>query len=259
MQPRVPPTMAAEQAGVSKIGFFFIFTPFVASSRHRPAGPGVSGLGPGLRGGVQCRAKPEAEGELSLYSLWVRPPWPPACCTAAPETGKHHAQWLSDCFIGMFLPPPPMGRHAGRARAVGALFRPLPLGLTGQRAPLSAPRCLPASPDAAPHRAATQWVRCSTLPHGSRAGFAACALAQWPLPRPPSVRYSAHLRSPFKGASRSSTSAKRCLSSGRNFLSLAWQRRKAQVRDCEPAERRPHDRPHETRGNIVPLHSPTTL
>ena len=95
--------------------------PFVASSRHRPAGPGVAGLGPGQRGGVQCRAKPEAEGELSLYSLWVRPPWPPACCTAAPETGKHHAQWLSDCFIGMFLPPPPMGRHAGRARAVGVL------------------------------------------------------------------------------------------------------------------------------------------
>ena len=101
--------------------FFFIFMPFVASPRHRPAGPGVSGLGPGLRVGMQCRAKPEAEGELSLYSLWVRPPWPPACCTAAPETGKHHAQWLSDCFIGMFLPPPPMGRHAGRARAVGVL------------------------------------------------------------------------------------------------------------------------------------------
>ena len=49
---------------------------------------------------MQCRAKPEAEGELSLYSLWVRPPWPPACCTAAPETGKHHAQWLSDCVTG---------------------------------------------------------------------------------------------------------------------------------------------------------------
>ena len=30
----------------------------------------------------------------------VRPPWPPACCTAAPETGKHHAQWLSDCVTG---------------------------------------------------------------------------------------------------------------------------------------------------------------
>ena len=74
--------------------------PFVASSRHRPAGPGVAGLGPGLRGGVQCRAKPEAEGELSLYSLWVRPPWPPACCIAAPEMGKHHAQWLSDCVTG---------------------------------------------------------------------------------------------------------------------------------------------------------------
>ena len=79
------------------------------------------------------------------------------------------------------------------------LFRSLPLGLTGQRAPLSARRCLPVGPDAAPHRAAAQWVRCSTLPHGSRAGFAACALAQWPLPRPPSVWYSAHLRSPLKG------------------------------------------------------------
>ena len=44
--------------------------PFVASSRHRPAGPGVAGWGPGLRGGVQCRAKPEAGYELySLYSL----------------------------------------------------------------------------------------------------------------------------------------------------------------------------------------------
>ena len=90
------------------------------------------------------------------------------------------------------------------------LFRSLPLGLTGQRAPLSAPRCLPASPDAAPHRAETQWVRCSTLPHGSRAGFAACALAQWPLPRPPSVWYSAHLFSPFKRASCSSTSSQLC-------------------------------------------------
>ena len=90
------------------------------------------------------------------------------------------------------------------------LFRSLPLGLAGQRAPLSAPRCLPASPDAAPHRAEAQWVRCSTLPHGSRAGFAACALAQWPLPRPPSVWYSAHLFSPFKGASRSSTSSQLC-------------------------------------------------
>ena len=49
--------------------FFLIFIPFVASSRHRAAGPGVSGLGPGLRGGVQCRAKPEAGYELSLYSL----------------------------------------------------------------------------------------------------------------------------------------------------------------------------------------------
>ena len=96
-------------------------------------------------------------------------------------------------------------------RAAGlSLFRSLPLGLTGQRAPLSAPRCLPASPDAAPHRAETQWVRCSTLPHGSRAGFAACALAQWPLPRPPSVWYSAHLFSPFNGASRSSTSSQLC-------------------------------------------------
>ena len=53
----------------AKPGFFFIFLPFVASSRHRPAGPGVSGLGPGLRGGMQCRAKPEAGYELSLYSL----------------------------------------------------------------------------------------------------------------------------------------------------------------------------------------------
>ena len=61
------------------------------------------------------------------------------------------------------------------------LFRSLPLGLTGQRAPLSAPRCLPASPDAAPHRAETQWVRCSTLPHGSRAGFC-CVCARTVAP-----------------------------------------------------------------------------
>ena len=115
-----------ERANGDCLFFFLIFMPFVASPRHRPAGPGVSGLGPGQRGGVQCRAKPEAEGELSLYSLWVRPPWPPACCTAAPETGKHHAQWRSDCFIGMFLPPPPMGRHAGRARAVGVLVAERP-------------------------------------------------------------------------------------------------------------------------------------
>ena len=104
--------------------FFLIFIPFLSSSRHRAAGPGIAGWGPGLRGGMQCRAKPEAGGELSLYSLWVRPPWPPACCTAAPETGKHHAQWLSDCFIGMFLPPPPMGRHAGRARAKTGFLPP---------------------------------------------------------------------------------------------------------------------------------------
>ena len=31
--------------------------------RHRAAGPGVAGWVPGLRGGVHCRAKPEAEGE----------------------------------------------------------------------------------------------------------------------------------------------------------------------------------------------------
>ena len=49
--------------------FFLIFIPFVASSGHRAAGPGVYGLGPGQRGGVQCRAKPEAGYELSLYSL----------------------------------------------------------------------------------------------------------------------------------------------------------------------------------------------
>ena len=88
--------------------------------------------------------------------------------------------------------------------------RSLPLGLTGQRAPLSARRCLPVGPGAAPHRVETQWVRCSTPPHGSRAGFAACALAQGPLPRPPSVSCSAHLFSPFKGASRSSTSSQLC-------------------------------------------------
>ena len=55
--------------GVCSHFFFLIFIPFVASSRHRAAGPGVSGLGPGQRGGVQCRAKPEAGYELSLYSL----------------------------------------------------------------------------------------------------------------------------------------------------------------------------------------------
>ena len=50
--------------------------PFVASSRHRPAGPGVSGWGPGLRGGVQCRAKPEAGYELSLKERQNKPPAP---------------------------------------------------------------------------------------------------------------------------------------------------------------------------------------
>ena len=49
------------------VHFFLIFILFVASSRHRAAGPGVSGLGPGQRGGVQCRAKPEAGYELSLF------------------------------------------------------------------------------------------------------------------------------------------------------------------------------------------------
>jgi len=105
------------------------FVPFVAVSRHRAAGPGVPYRRSGSRGGMQCRAKPEAEGELSLYSLWVRPPWPPACCIATPEMGKHYAQWHSDCFIGMFLPPPPIGRKAdiaGHVRAVGVLVAERP-------------------------------------------------------------------------------------------------------------------------------------
>jgi hypothetical protein len=49
--------------------FFLIFVPFVAVSRHRVAGPGVPYRRSGSRGGVHCRAKPEAGYELSLYSL----------------------------------------------------------------------------------------------------------------------------------------------------------------------------------------------
>ena len=101
--------------------FFLIFIPFVASSRHRAAGPGVSGSVPGQRGGVQCRAKPEAGYELSLYSL--AGPTSMATCLlhCRPRDGEAPCTVAQRLRYGMFLPPPPMGRHAGRARAVGVL------------------------------------------------------------------------------------------------------------------------------------------
>ena len=106
--------------------FFFIFMPFVASPRHRPAGPGVAGWGPGLRGGVQCRAKPEAGYELSLYSL--AGPTSMATCLlhCRPRDGEAPCTVAQRLRYGMFLPPPPMGRHAGRARAVGVLVAERP-------------------------------------------------------------------------------------------------------------------------------------
>ena len=109
---------------LNKLFFFLIFMPFVASPRHRPAGPGVSGLGPGQRGGVQCRAKPEAgyqRYELSLYSL--AGPTSMATCLlhCRPRDGEAPCTVAQRLRYGMFLPPPPMGRHSGRARAVGVL------------------------------------------------------------------------------------------------------------------------------------------
>ena len=102
--------------------FFVAFIPFVASSRHRAAGPSASGWGPGLRGGVQCRAKPEAGYELSLYSL--AGPTSMATCLlhCRPRDGEAPCTVAQRLRYGMFLPPPPMGRHAGRARAVSGCF-----------------------------------------------------------------------------------------------------------------------------------------
>ena len=55
-------------------GFFFDFYPvcrrFEASGSRSWRRRNIRTC-PGLRGGMQCRAKPEAGGELSLYSLPV--------------------------------------------------------------------------------------------------------------------------------------------------------------------------------------------